>query len=158
MSVPVVFDGYGAGQTSVTDVFSTLPVSTILDFQSRILEPMVAAETSGNGKFLAVVIVGHSDRQDNVAQFPTGEARRASELQASADRAENARSWLLSQFQAGVQIAGGTVPADWDSAINVSVARFPAGAAVLEVLVPTSESDRKRNRRVEFYVATFPRF
>jgi flagellar motor protein MotB len=158
MSVPVVFDGFPAGVTAVNDVFPNLPVSTTLQFENEILTPMVQAETDGQGGFVAVVIIGHSDRQDNVAQFPTPEARRANELAASEARAESAREFLLSQFQAGVQIAGGTIPADFDSATNVAVARFPCGAADLVHTQPASETQRAQNRRVAFFISKFPKF
>lgn len=157
MSVPVVFDSYPAGETTVEAIFPNLPVATIIDFEARILTPMVQAETSGGGNFVVVVIIGHSDRQDNTVQYPTPEARRESELKASENRVENARNWLFAQFQVGVQIAGGVIPMDWDSAKNVAVSRHPCGAADLVNKQPVNEAQRLQNRRVEFFVTKFPR-
>ena len=157
MSEPVVFDSYPSGVTSVDVIFPSLPVETILDFETRILKPMVDAESLSDGRFVAIVIIGHADRQDDLDQFPTEEARRASELKASEDRAEDARTWLLGQFQAAVQIAGGVIPADWESARNVAVARHPCGAADLVHTQPSGESERLKNRRVTFFIAEFPK-
>jgi hypothetical protein len=110
------------------------------------------------GIFVVVVLIGHSDRQDNTQQFPTIEARRASELQASIDRVVDARNALLAQVQSRLQALAVNPPTSFDSAHNIAVAAFPAGAADLKHTVITQgESQRRQNRRVGFFMHTFPK-
>jgi hypothetical protein len=153
----IVVDGYQAGELAFSDVFPRIDA----DKRQRInelVDLLVGVEANpAAGKYVVVVIIGHADRQDNTVQFPTADARRASELKASETRTEDARSWLLDQVRARLLAMGAIVPADFDSARNIALAFRPAGAADLVHVVPANEGQRRNNRRVDFFVQTLPK-
>jgi hypothetical protein len=156
----VTIDGYRSGEVTFKSVFSRIAPNDPKRLKlNEIIDHLVSAESNPSlGKFVVVVIIGHADRQDNVKQFPTSEARRESELQASNSRADDARDWLLEQVQKRLQAMGASPPSEFDSGRNIAVARFPSGAALLKHKVITGgEPQRMENRRVGFFLHTFPK-
>lgn len=149
----IIIDGYHTGETDF---------ATALDRKSReeqaavfsLIDGLVQAEAHPEaGVFQAVCIIGESDRVDDPGL--SGEARRARELQGSADRARSAGAWLLAQFQAGVTSAGGTAPTSFVDPLNVGVTAVFNGAADLVHPTPANEAQRRQNRRVQYSVMTF---
>jgi len=154
----VEIDGYRPGEVTLNDVFARLTDTDKRGKLNTIIDDLVSAEANPSaGKTVVVVIIGHADRQDNLQQFPTPEARRANELQASIDRVVDANDFLLRQVQSKLRAIGAVPPPDFDSARNIAVAKFAAGAADLKHPVPRGEAQRLQNRRVGFFMQSFPR-
>ena len=151
----VEIDGYKAGESSFNDVFARLQDSEKRQTFNAIVDTLVNAEANPSaGKFVAVLIMGHSDRQDNVQQFPTAEARRLSELQASINRAVTADEQLSDIVKSRLQAMGITPSPGFR---NIAIARIVGGASDLKQAVITSEEQRLKNRRVGFFMQTFPK-
>lgn len=155
MSQSIILDSYPSGVTDFGTVFATAPQATRDQIINQIVSPMADFEfRNDGGHFAVVVIVGHADRRTDLG----ADAARDAELQASSDRANSARDTIFSWVQDWLLSWGGVVPADRDSAITFSMAVFSNGAARLVNPTASSETDRKKNRRVEIYVQTFPKF
>lgn len=154
MSQSIILDSYPSGITDFGTVFATAPQSIKDQIISQVVTPMADFEFRNDGHFAVVVIVGHADRRTDLG----ADDARDAELQASSERANSARDTIFSWVQDWLRSWGGIVPADRDSAITFAMAVFSNGAARLVNPTATSEADRLKNRRVEIYVQTFPKF
>jgi hypothetical protein len=151
----VEIDGYKAGEVSFNDAFSRTQDGTKRQIFNAILDTLVSAEANPSaGKFVALLIIGHSDRQDNTQQFPTAEARRLSELQASIDRAVTAEEQITELVKSRLRALGVTPTANFR---NIAIARAVGGASDLKQSAITSEVQRLQNRRVGLFTQTFPK-
>jgi len=154
MSQSIVVDSYPSGVTDFSTVFAAAPQAIQDQIVNQVISPMADFEfRNDGGHFAVVVVVGHADRRTDLG----ADAARDAELQASSDRANSARDTIFAWVQDWLRAWGGTVPADRDSAITFAMAVFSNGAAQLVYPTATSETDRKKNRRVEIYVQTFPK-
>lgn len=154
MSQSITVDSYPSGVTDFATVFATTPQNIRDQINAEVISPMFDSEMNNDGHFVCVVVVGHADRRSDLG----ADAARAVELQASSDRCNSARDFIFAEVQSAIQISGGTVPLDRDSAITFAIAVFSSGAAQLVNPTATSEADRLLNRRVEFFVQKFPKF
>jgi hypothetical protein len=102
----VVIDEYPPNETDFNTVFATKPQAIRDLIFQEVISPMVDAEIRNDGHFVHVLILGHADRQDDVISFPTPEARRASELEASFKRLISARDFIFTEVQNAIQVAG----------------------------------------------------
>lgn len=149
--VPHRFAGYAPGDTDFAARMAAADATTQADFRSVLAHLADLVTTAPTDRFLALTVVGYSDRQDRPDM--SCDARRQSEEEASTDRAAAAWEWI----KAEVALTPGVGPDDWwDQSANLTWALVGAGATRLPFPVPTSESERAANRRVTILVSEFP--
>src|SRR5438105_9789587 len=70
----IVIDGYRSGELAFGDVFARVPAEEKEQI-NHLIDLLASVEANPSAQnFVVVVIIGHSDRQDNVQLFPTAEA------------------------------------------------------------------------------------
>ncbi|SIO63199.1 hypothetical protein SAMN05443247_09628 [Bradyrhizobium erythrophlei] len=138
--------GYNSHETDFQALINRRPDLQVPEVSVIIDSAFEAFENTGGNKSAAVVIVGHSDREDSPGL--TDEQRRASELQASQARADSASAWLNSVAQA----SGMQIEVEWKGVATVAVEAIGAGASNL-AQPPVTEQDRLNNRRIVFLVS-----
>ncbi|TDC11357.1 hypothetical protein E1265_30025 [Streptomyces sp. 8K308] len=147
-------DGFVAQEVAFSQLFGRLSANAKNIIREVVIEPAVNAEHfPSNNQFCQITILGHSDRVDTAGL--SAEQRRAQELDASDKRASNAGVWVFDQITAALTAAGVTPPASVRDAQRFDIFTKPCGAADLVHVVPSSEVQRTRNRRVHFVVSTF---
>jgi hypothetical protein len=155
----VTIGGFDSHHADMNAVYLAQPVERIQEFEAKILNPMVEAEMSPDGRHVAVVIIAHSDRQD--APGLSDSARRQDEYRVSEARANNAWQWLFEQFANELRRRGRAAPSasgGWNEVRGVSVIHVAAGAGHLLHPSPgNDESKRRQNRRVVFVAMIFPK-
>jgi hypothetical protein len=146
--------GFVAEEVDFSQLFSRLSASARNAIRHEVIEPAVNAEHfPSNNQFCLITVLGHSDRVDTAGL--TSEQRRAQELDASDKRAISAGAWVFDQITAALTAAGETPPDGVENATNFDIVLIPCGAANLINVVPSSEAQRKQNRRVQFVISTF---
>jgi flagellar motor protein MotB len=144
--------GYPAGQTEFEPMFASAELverQQLLGVVQRIADSIVEPET---GRFTSIVVVGHSDRQDN----PTMgcDEKRASEIAAARARGTSAWEWVTGRVSERLAVAGVEADEWWETASSVGWSLVFAAAGMLEHDPPASEEERLLNRRVVFVVGT----
>ncbi|WP_430645145.1 hypothetical protein [Agromyces sp. GXS1127] len=152
--ISLEFAGYLAGEVDFGPVRDRHPVGpgTVRDQLDEAVQRIASTvEADGAfGQFAGLTVVGFSDRNDTPGL--SCDQRRASESSASFDRAGFAWQWLQ---QAVADQLVTPRPDWWDSSGAVTWFIVPTGAAILEHDPPTSEAERRRNRRVKFVFSFF---
>jgi hypothetical protein len=157
----IVFDGFAAGETD----FGALEARSDQDRRdvlNRLLDRIVAGVLAPAGTaFNAIVVVGHSDRQD-LARLSCDE-RRQSEHSAAERRASSAAIFLFKQINERLVNSGNPKIADPNDIQNTTLTAVFAGSGELTrpsgggepyaTPAPQNEEDRARNRRVGFIVS-----
>jgi len=142
--------GYNAHQTDFRILLDRRPDLHAPEVTAIIDSAFEARENTGENKSCAVVIVGYSDREDTPGL--TDAQRRASELQASRDRANSASAWLLDKVNELAQGSDLQIEVEWKGIPTVAVEAIGVGASDL-AQPPASEQDRLNNRRIRFLVS-----
>jgi hypothetical protein len=146
--------GFSAQEVAFSQLFGRLPVSARNAIRQEVIEPATNAEHfPSNNQFCLIAVLGHSDRVDTAGL--SSEQRRAQELDASDKRGSSAAEWVFDRITAALTAAGQTPPDSAENATNFDIVVIPCGAANLINLAPTSEAQRKQNRRIHFVVSTF---
>lgn len=152
--VPIKFPGYPAGATDFEPIFENGDATereALLGVIERIADQIIQGDEST--EFTAIVVVGHSDRQDRSDM--NCDQKRASEIAAARDRAVSAWEFVklrVTERLAQSQIEGGEW---WDTSPRVTWAMVFAAAGMLQHDPPASEAERLDNRRVMFLVSMF---
>ena len=140
-------DGYESGHTDFTEALA----ATTDDVRAAVEEIVTAAITAIATPDATCVlsIAGHSDRVDSGVDRETA---RAQELQSSTDRAQSAEAFIINAIKLGLDGA----PDDLNDLSNFALLTRWSGAAVLkETDAALSETQRKRNRRVQIRAVSF---
>jgi hypothetical protein len=148
----ITLAGYPAGQTAFEPIFADAGLSVrqqLLGVVERIADGITEPE---NGQFTSLVVVGHSDRQDN----PTMDCdqKRASEIAAARDRGDSAWEWVKGRVGERLIVAGFDAEEWWETAPSFQWSLVSAAAGMLEHDPPGGEEERRLNRRVAFLVST----
>jgi hypothetical protein len=148
----ITFDGYGSGQTDFTALITGTPqagLNALLDVVNVITAQVTQPVAN---RFISIIVVGHSDRQDNPA-FGCDQ-RRASEIAAATDRAVSAWDWIKLQVTSQAAQAGFDVGEWWETSPQVKWGLVFAAAGMLRH-DPPSDDQRPLNRRVVVLVSVF---
>ncbi|MFE5864823.1 hypothetical protein ACFQ77_30380 [Streptomyces virginiae] len=143
--------GFTSGKYDFAELFASKPENVRTEIEKVPLGGAKAEKFST--RFCVITVVGHSDRDDTPGLTP--DQRRASELKAATKRAESARDWVFQKIREMLVADGQTPPAGVANLKRTSLFTVACGAADLERANPSSEDDRKLNRRIEFLVTFF---
>ena len=142
--------GYVSHETDFRALLARRPDLAVPQVAAIIDAAFEAFENSTRQKACSITIIGHSDREDRPGL--TDAQRRASELQASTQRAQSASAWLLDKVNDVAQASNLAIELEWKGVPAVDVVAIGAGASDL-LHPPVTEADRKANRRIVFIVA-----
>jgi flagellar motor protein MotB len=149
---PITFSGYQSGHTDFAEVFDSNPEAereAVLSLVERIANGII---DPNSGQFTSVIVVGHSDRQDDTSL--SCDQRRTSEIEAATNRANSAWNFLKDKVAERLTQSGISA-ADWpETAPSVTWALVYAAAGMLKFDPPT-QAQRPLNRRVMFLVSMF---
>jgi hypothetical protein len=147
----MTFDGFGPGETDFATRFDASPP----ELRAALDAAIVATARSTFSDiftlpFTSLFVIGHSDRQDLPGM--SHQDAHASEAAASLARAESAIAWLK------VRLDAATGTTEWTHSKKLSRGWAAAGAGMLVHPNPSSEDERRANRRVTFYFHQFDIF
>jgi hypothetical protein len=148
----ITFDGYGAGQTDFGTLISTTPQAGLNELLAVLTVITGQVTQPVANQFISIIVVGHSDRQDNT-DFSCDQ-KRASEIAAAADRATSAWDWIKLEVTSQASQAGFDVGEWWETSPQVTWGLVFAAAGMLRH-DPPSEDERPLNRRVVILVSIF---
>jgi hypothetical protein len=106
----ITFSGYQSSHTDLAEVFDSNPETereALLSMVERIADGII---DPNGGQFTSVIVVGHSDRQDDTSL--SCDQRRASEIQSATARATSAWDWLKVKVTERLAQSG-IVAGDW---------------------------------------------
>jgi hypothetical protein len=145
------FRGYEPGQMDFAPVFNAAPEverKQILSVITRIADAIIDPD---NGQFTSIIIIGNSDRDDRPEM--NCDQKRANETAYARSRASAAWEWVKEQVAAKVAKSGITAGVWWETARSITWDLVFAAAGMLECDQPTTEEQRRLNRRVTFLVS-----
>lgn len=149
----IEFKGFASDETDFAQRYARYHPGSAeraeLDAAVADIAGIVDAGSTGSS-FVAIAIVGFSDRNDSAAL--SCDDRRRSESNASLTRADSAFAWLKDAVTAQLTTSWSDWPNDSDRVTWIMV---PTGAAVLAHDPPANEAHRAENRRVKFVFSFF---